>query len=210
MHNPPALTAAVAAIHNLAIPFRSLIYRASHLRDYSSFPAAQPLFCGPAGVLGSRYVAPSGPAALYLAGDADTAFQEFNQFFYRTARGMHGRALVRHGNLRPDPCVTLGVYVRLSRLLDLTRSQRGKQTRRQLGISNRSDRELLQPWAGIANAPTSVLGTEVFNDGFFEGIVYPSAQNRGHICFVLFPARLLATSQVHFHDAVTNITGSLP
>jgi hypothetical protein len=79
-----------------------------------------------------------------------------------------------------------------------------------LGISTLSDAELTQPWAGIANAPTQVLGTEVFTDGFFEGIIYPSARNPGHPCVVVFRDRLLPGSRLHFSDAATAIAGQLP
>jgi hypothetical protein len=212
MHSPPALTQAIAAAQHLAVPWRGLTFRVSHLQYFSNFAAAQPLFCAAAGAAGSRYVAPHGPAALYVAIDADTAYREFNQHFYRLARSRpSGRSLVRSGQLRPDPGVTLAVHVRVSRLLNVTRSSsHWRQTRRLLGIRANSHAELLQPWAGVANAPTQVLGTEVFNGGFFEGILYPSAQNPNQTCFVLFRDRLLPTSRVHFHDATTAITGQLP
>ena len=211
MRDVPALTAAVAAAQNLAVPLRALSFRASHLRHFPNFAAAQPLFAATGGAAGSRYVAPNGPAALYLALDAETAYRELNRDFYRTARSAAGRSLVRNGLLRPVPCVMLGVHVRVSRLLNLTRSgPRWRQSRAVLGISARSDAELLQPWAGVPNAPTQSLGSEVFNAVFFEGILFPSAQNRGHTCVVLFRDRLLPTSRIHFHEAVTAIAGQLP
>jgi hypothetical protein len=211
MHNPPALTHAVAAAHRWAVPLRLVIYRASHLRHFSNFATAQPLFCAVAGAAGSRYAMPAGPAALYIALDADTAYRELNQDFFRLARGPAGRSLVRRGQLRPVPTVTLGVHVRVSRVLNVTRSgSNWRPTRRLLGINRRSNAELLRPWAGIPNTPTQVLGAEVFNEGFFEGILYPSAQNPNHSCLVLFRDRLLPTSQVHFHDATIALTDQLP
>ena len=166
MHNPPALTQAVGAAQNRAISVRSVSYRASHLSHFSTFAAAQPLFCAGGGAAGSRYVAPHGPAALYVALDADTACRELNQDFYRTARSPGGRSLVRSGQLRPVPCVLLGVLVRVSRVLNLTRANRHwRQTRLLLGISTRSDAELLQPWAGVPNAATQVLGATKSPDG---------------------------------------------
>src|SRR4051812_1736755 len=56
------------------------------------------------------------------------------------------------------------------------RRRRGSNVRASLGISPRSDAELLKPWAGVRTAPTQVLGTEVYDDGFFEGLLFPSAQ----------------------------------
>lgn len=107
---------------------------------------------------------------MYVAFEAETADQEFNQFFYRLRRSTQGRTLARNGNLRPDPYAMLGIHLRVQRLLDLTRKySHGRQIRRLFAVSNRSDAELLQPWAGIANAPTQVLGTEIFNDGFLKG-----------------------------------------
>ncbi len=109
------------------------------------------------------------------------------------------------------PSATLGIHLRVSRLLNLTRSgSRWQQSRSQLHIPRRSDRELTQPWAGVPHAPTQVLGNQVFGDGFFEGILYPSAQNVGHSCVVLFRSRLLPTSLVDFHDAATGLTAQLP
>jgi hypothetical protein len=143
----PDLTAAVAAAQDLAVPLRALGFRASHLRHFANLAAAQPLFSATGGAAGSRYVAPNGPAALYLALDAETAYRELNRDFYLTARG---RSLVRNGLLRPVPCVALGVHVRVSRLLNLTRSgPRWRQSRALLRISTRSDKDLLQPWAGV-------------------------------------------------------------
>jgi RES domain-containing protein len=207
----PALAAAIANNHHLGVPLTELMFRASHLRHFSNFAAAQPLFCAPAGLAGSRFVAPNGPAALYLAFDADTAYEEFNQDFFRVARVPNGRALVRAGGLRPAPSATLGVHLRLSRLLSLAFPlPRWHATRSALGISTLSDAEVTQPWAGLANAPTQRLGTEVFNDGFFEGIVYPSARNPRHHCVVVFRDRLLPGSRIDFSDAATALAGQLP
>jgi hypothetical protein len=211
MHNPPSLSQAVSLAQDHAIPWRGLTYRACHLQHFANFATAQPLFCANGGSAGNRYIAPNGPAALYVALDADTAYRELNQNFFRTARGKIGRTLVGNGQLRPVPCVLLGVHVRVTRLLNVGRTgSRWRQTRRLLGISARSNSELLQLWAGVPTAPTQVLGTEVFNGGFFEGILFPSAQNLNHTCLVLFRDRLLPNSQVHFHDATTAITGQLP
>ena len=205
------MTVAITAARRFPNPFRRLAYRAVPLRHFSDFIVVRPLFCAPAGSAGSRYVVPNGPAALYVALDADTAYRELNQDFFRTARGPLGRSLVRDGQLRPVPCVLLGILIRTSRLLDLTRTHLlGRRTRRLLGISNRSDAELLRPWAGLSDSPTQMMGNEVFNDGFFEGIIYPSAQNVRHSCLVLFRDRLLPASRIDFHDAPTGITDRLP
>jgi RES domain-containing protein len=199
-----ALAAAIAAAHPLAVPYRGLAYRAIRLRYFANFATAQPLFCPPGGLVGSRYVPPQGPEALYLAVDPATAYREVNQDFFRVARTPAGRAQVRAGGIRPVSVVTIGVHVQVARLLDLSR----RQTRRRLGIH--SIVELLRPWAGIANAPTQVLGGGVFTDEFFEGVIYPSAQNAGHVCLVLFRNRFLPDSHVHFHDGPTGLHAQLP
>src|SRR5438105_2025318 len=107
MLEPPAFAAAVADARRLALPYTGLAYRAIHLRHFANFPEARPLFC-PGGGAGSRYVAPGGPAALYSALDAGTAYREVNQDFLRIARTPAGRRLLRTGGLRPDPLVTIG------------------------------------------------------------------------------------------------------
>ncbi len=211
MHSVPALTDALAPASRRAVGFWGLAFRAIHLKHFVNLAAAQPLFCAAGGTAGSRYVPPHGPAALYLALDADTAYRDLNQAFYQTGKGPTGRTLVRTGLLRPVPCVTLGVHVRVSRLLNLTRSgPNWRAVRALLGIRTRSNTELLGPWVGVPNAPTQVLGKETFESELFEGIMYPSAQNLNHTCLVIFRDRLLPSSWVHFHDATTDILGQLP
>jgi hypothetical protein len=130
MLNPPALAPAVVAARPQAIALSTVVFRSIHLRHFSNFAAAQPLFAAPGGLAGSRYIPPNGPAALYLAFDADTAHREGNQPYYQTAATPAGPALLHAGGLRPDPLVVIGVHVRLSHLLDL----RDALTRLQLGI----------------------------------------------------------------------------
>ncbi len=204
MLNPPALAPALTATRPLAVPLTTLVYRAIHLRHFSNFPAAQPLFAASGGLAGSRYVSPNGTAALYAAFVAGTAHREGNQAFYQTAGTPAGRLLVRMGGLRPDPVVTIGVDVRVSRLLDL----RDPDTCLRLGIHTMN--ELLGSWKGVPNAPTQLLGDAVFSDGYFEGIVYPSAQHAGHDCLVLFPARLLPASRIDFFDPSTGLAARWP
>lgn len=205
MLNPPLLAPAVAAARPLSVPLVTVGFRSIHLRHFSNFATARPLFTAMGGVTGSRYVRPNGPAALYLALDADTAHREGNQTYYQTASTPVGQALIQLGALRPDPVTVLGAQVRVSRLLDL----RDAITRLQLGIN--SVAEILGPWKAIPNAPTQVLGDTVFNDGHFEGILYPSAQNPGHDCLVLFSALLQpAASSVDFTDPVTGLAEQLP
>ena len=98
----------------------------------------------------------------------------------------------------------IGVHVRVSRLLDL----RNPLTRLQLDILNVL--EILGPWKGVPNAPTQVLGEAVYNDNYFEGIVYPAVQNPGHDCLLIFPNRLLPTSRVDFFDTITKLAAHLP
>jgi RES domain-containing protein len=204
MLNPPALAPAVVAARPQAIALSTVVFRSIHLRHFSNFAAAQPLFAAPGGLAGSRYIPPNGPAALYLAFDADTAHREGNQPYYQTAATPAGPALLHAGGLRPDPLVVIGVHVRLSHLLDL----RDALTRLQLGIQ--AVTEILAPWKGVAHASTQVLGDAVFNDGHFEGIVYPSVQNPGHDCLVVFPARRLAASRLDFFDPVTGVADHMP
>ncbi|HTU24803.1 MAG TPA: RES family NAD+ phosphorylase, partial [Pirellulales bacterium] len=115
-----------------------------------------------------------------------------------------GQGLIQAGALRPDPVVMIGAHVRAAHLLDL----RDPLVRNQLGIQ--TVMETLAPWKGVPNAPTQILGEAVFNDGHFEGILYLSAQNPGHDCIVLFPTRLLATSEIDFRDPTTGSTNHLP
>ncbi len=204
MLNSPALGPAIAAARPLAVPFASLAFRSIHLRYFSNFPTANPLFAAPGGPAGTRYVQPNGPAALYAAFDADTAHREGNQTFYQTAATPSGRALLQLGGLRPDPVVLVGVHVRVSRLLDL----RDYYIRLQLGIPTVT--ELLGPWKGVLNAPTQTLGDAVYSDGQFEGILYPSVQNPGRDCLVVFPSRLDPNSQLRFADSITGIAATLP
>jgi RES domain-containing protein len=204
MLNPPALAPAIAAARPMAVPLLSLLFRSIHLRHFSNFTRANPLFAAAGGAAGSRYVLPNGPAALYAAFDADTALREGNQAFYQAALGPAGQALIQANGLRPDPVVVLGVHVRVTRLLDL----RDPLTRLQLGIQ--SVVEIVGPWKGVPNAPTQVLGDAVHGDGQFEGIVYPSVQNPGHECLVVFPSRLDPKSRINFADTITRIRASLP
>jgi RES domain-containing protein len=124
--------------------------------------------------------------------------------FYQTASSAAGQALLLAGGLRPDPVVLIGVHVRAVRMLDL----RDNATRLTLGVNGLP--ELLGAWRGIPNAPTQGLGDAVFNDGHFEGILFPSAQNAGRDAMVLFPARLQSPSQVDFTDVTTNLAARLP
>lgn len=193
MLSPPALGPAVEACRPLAVPFRALTYRTIHLRWFQNFATSRPLFTA-AGTV-SRYAPPGGPAALYVALDADTAYREGNQDFYRvlSAPGGAGQALAVAGGLRPEPLALLGIHVSVGRLLDLS----NVSVRQHLGIA--ADAEVLVPWKGVpAPTPTQALGQAVFGDGSFEGLLYPSAQNLGSRCLVLFPARLLAASRVDF------------
>jgi RES domain len=100
--------------------------------------------------------------------------------------------------------VLIGVHVRAVRMLDL----RDNATRLTLGVNGLP--ELLGAWRGIPNAPTQVLGDAVFNDGQFDGILFPSAQNAGRDAMVLFSARLQPPSQVEFIDVTTNLAANIP
>lgn len=193
MLSGPALVAAVAASHPLAVPYRALVYRAIHLRWFPTLATARPLDTGRGHV--SRFVPPGGPAALYAALDPDTAYREANQDFFRllNAPGGGGQALADAGGLRPAPVVLPGVHVSVSRLLDLG----NVSVRQHLGVA--ADAELLVPWKLVPNpTPTQELRSTVFGDGIFEGLLDPSAQHRGHRCLVIYPDRLLAASRIHF------------
>ena|ERR1700722_14204804 len=192
MHNGAALAQAVLACRAHTVPFTGLMYRTLHLHWFHSFATAQPLFSA-AGGSGSRYVPPGGPAALYAAFDFDTAYRETNQIFFQTLATPAGQALADAGGLRPDPVVLMGIHANVSRLLDL----RNPNVRQHLNIVH--DGELLIPWknAAVATA-TQELGQVVHDDDYFEGVIYPSAQNAGHDCLVLFRIRLLPASRIHF------------
>lgn len=204
MLNPPALAPAVVAVRPQAIPVSTVAFRSIHLRHFSNFAAAQPLFAAGGGTAGSRYVLPGGPAALYAALDADTAHREGNQVFYQTANTPAGPALLQAGGLRPDPVVVIGIHIQAARMLDL----RDPVIRAHLGIL--AVAELTGPWRFVPNAPTQILGDTVFNDGHFDGILYPSVQNPGHDCIALFPARLTPPSGLDFLDPVTGLASHIP
>src|SRR6266702_7737178 len=165
----PNLQAAVAQAHAQAIPFSDVVYRSIHLRHFANFSTVRPLFTARGGQTGSRYVLPNGPAVLYTSLDPETAYQEGNQLFYQIANVPAGMALRAAGGLRPDPVVLIGIHVQVAQLLDL----RNPNTQVHLGTTAN---ELLRPWHGIPNAPTQILGDAVFNDGHFQGILFPSAQ----------------------------------
>ncbi len=192
MLEPSLLAQAIATCHGRAVGYHTLAYRASHLKYFGNFPTANALYAAPS-VDGTRYVLPGGPAALYASFDADTPYREVNQDFFAALNGPGGAALAAAGGLRPDPLVTAGVHIILSRLLDLF----DLTTRTALGIA--SDAELLAPWKN-APAPTGTqrLGQAVYDEKFFEGILYPSAQISGRKNLVLFPERLLKKSRAHF------------
>jgi RES domain-containing protein len=201
MLSAPNLAPAIQNCHGLAIPFMGLTYRAIHPRWFVDFAAARPLYAVPGKA--SRYVPPAGPAALYAAFDWDTAYREGNQDFFGVlnAPGGHGIKAAEQGGLRPDPLVMLGTHISVSRLLDLA----NVNVRQTLHIQ--SDAELLAPWK-LSPQPTGTqhLGDAVFADSFFEGILYPSAQNPNGRCAVIFPARLLASSRVQIKGFTVSLS----
>lgn len=73
MLNQPNLAQAIQAWRPYVIPLNAVIFRSDHLRHFSNFATARPLFAAAGGAAGSRFVRPNGPAALYAAFDADTA-----------------------------------------------------------------------------------------------------------------------------------------
>jgi hypothetical protein len=188
----------------LAVPFSDLVFRSIHLRHFASanFVGVQPLFAAGGGIAGSRYVLPGGPAALYAAMDAETAYREGNKVYFQAAAA--GPVLHQAGGIRPDPAVLIGIHIRALRLLDL----RDHAVWGQLGILGVA--ELIGPWIGVPNAPTQVLGDTVFHNGHFEGMIFPSAQNPGHDAVILFPARLDPASRVTFIDRATGLVGQSP
>jgi RES domain-containing protein len=141
---------------------------------------------------------------LYAALDVETAYREGNQLYYHTARTPLGQLLIRAGGQRPSPVVVLAPHVRVTRLLNLLDPDTGLR----LGLQNID--ELLGAWKNVAAAPTQILGEAAFNDGHFEGLLYPSAQNPGHTCLVLFPARIQAPSLIDFFDPATGISARIP
>jgi RES domain-containing protein len=202
MHSGAALTAAVGQAP--PIPFVALAYRAIHLRHFPTLVAAQPLFAPAGGLIGSRYVAPGGPEALYVALNATTAYRELNGWFFELAATPLGVRQMRTGLLRPAPTVTLGIHVDVQHVLDLT----NRAVRTGLGIQSLT--EVLGVWRGVPNATTQVLGTEVFSSNRFQGILYPSARHRGQTCLVLYRQRLVAPARIDFRDAATGLSAQLP
>lgn len=204
MLNPRELTSAVQEARKLAIRLSTVVFRSIHLYHFSNFETVQPLFAARGGLSGSRFVLPEGPAALYVAFHAATAYREGNQDFFRLADTPAGQNLIRMGGLRPDPVVLIGAHVRAFFLLDL----RDEDTRQLLGTQN--VREIRAPWKGIPHAPTQVLGDIVFRNRRFEGIVYPSVRNPGFPCLVMFPDRLRRRSRIDFIDRDSGLAARLP
>lgn len=204
MLDPSLLAQAIGRCRGRATAYQNLGYRASHLRYFGDFPKAKPLFAAPSAA-GTRYVPPGGPAALYASVDADTPYWEVNQDFFAALAGPGGAALAAAGGLRPEPLAATGVHFVLSRVLDLF----DLSTRTALGIA--SDAALLVPWKN-APAPTATqhLGRAVYDEGFFEGILYPSARIAGRKNLVLFPERLQTSSRVHFKGFHPLPDASLP
>lgn len=190
MHSGAALANAVTACQAHAVPFRGLMYRSIHLRWFDQFVAARPLFTA-AGAW-SRFVPPGGAESLYAAYEPETAYREFNQDFFQTLIGPLGAALVAAGGWRPEPAVTVGLQVDVSRLLDLRNAA-------VLQHLNTNSAELIAGWKNKPNpTATQQLGDAVFQGNWFEGILYRSVQHPGYDCVVLFRLRLLAKPAVHF------------
>lgn len=193
MHSQPQLAAAVAACRTHAIPYHNLAYRASALRFYGDFATAAPLYTASPSA-GSRYVRRNGPPALYVSLDSATPYDECNQDVLAVLRSpslQHGA--VAFGAPRPHPIVVTCVHIKIDRLLDLF----DYNSLSLLGV--RTTTELLAPWKGLPGpTATQVLGQAVYDDGHFEGIIYPSAQVERARNIVLFCDRLTAPSLVHF------------
>ena len=195
MLNPQSFAQTVPALRSLAIPIVDLAFRAIHLRWFPNPSMSNPLF----GVLkASRYVPDQGAfLSLYFALDAETAYREGNQEFYRLIGSPAGEQLAKAGALRPEPLWSVGTHIQMARMLDL----RLGFVRTALGIV--SDADIQMPWNAVSAAtPTQVLGKAVHADGFFEGIVFPSLQNSGGVCVVAFPDRLLPTSHIDYRGFV--------
>jgi RES domain-containing protein len=203
MLSAPNLGPAVTAVRPTAVPLSTVAYRSIHLQHFVRFATARPLLAALGGLVGSRYVPPGGPPAIYMTLDVETAHREGNQAFYQAAHAPAGPALLRAGGLRPNPAVLLGIYVRVARLLDL----RDPGVQGQLATN---PAELVGPWRFVPNAPTQQLGHTIFSDNHFEGMLFPSAQNLNHTCLVIFPGRLLTASRVDFRDPVTRLAQQLP
>jgi RES domain-containing protein len=187
----------------MVVSLSAVVYRAIPLRFFASFASVEPLHAAGGGVAGSRFVPPQGPSAVYASLDADTAYREANQLFFQTAGVSAGQLLAQAGRLRPDALAVVAIHLSVSRLLDL----RDPTTRQQLGIASAA--EVLGPWCGVRRPPTQVLGETVFNDGFFEGILYPSAQSAARDCVVLFPGRFQPGTNANFVDGTARLAGRL-
>lgn len=193
MHNLPLLVSAVETCRTLATPYLNLAYRATALRFYGDFATASPLYAA-SPAAGSRYIPRNGPRALYVSTDPVTPYYECNQDFLAV---LHSQAfpnvLGQSGDLRPQLLVMMCIYLRVTRLLNLF----DDSVLSRLHIINPI--ELLTPWKGVSDpTPTQQLGQTVYDDNYFEGILYPSAQIRGAQNIVLFMDRLAPTSLVHF------------
>ncbi|WP_337176537.1 RES family NAD+ phosphorylase [Paludisphaera sp.] len=195
MLDRPSLDAELRALadEGAAVDVDAFVFRSIALRHFMPPRKPSPLYCS--GSIGSRF-APDGHAfrCLYAALDAETAHREGNQAFYAV------RSLgVRPADLKPpDEVVMIGVRFSLRRVLDLG----DPSVRDRLGTSAA---ELAGRWKLVPDAPTQRLGAAVHDSRAFDGLAYPSVQNPGAVCLVVFPDTLAKESFIDFRSRTPGV-----
>ena len=197
MLDGPSLARALAELKHdgRQASINCFVYRSIALRHFLPPELPRPLFASPPGKQGSRFIPPDKPiSALYVALEAETAHREGNPAFYQILEEP-GFDL---STTAPTEAVLIGIYARLSALLDVRSSGI-------LGRLHTTDEELASRWRMVPDAPTQRLGSAVHNHGDYEGLIYPSAQHAGGNCLVLFPDRLQSSSEVRFRSMTMGV-----
>jgi RES domain-containing protein len=146
---------------------------------------------------GGRYNPPKQLQLLYLAEDPITALSEARMLVDPLGSMLH----------RSDSRIILATLYRLERVLDLSDLV-------VLDTLDTSFQELTGDWTLDALhgrlPPTQRLGQACFEQGSFEAIRYPSAQNRSFYNFAIYRDRLQEPSFVRIKDSSGVFSGALP
>jgi RES domain-containing protein len=166
------------------------------------YATVRPLYPLGAPLRGARFTPVGGMASLYVAADPETAYAEVNQVYNKLRSNSQS---VSHP---PAPTVIFSVAIKLERYLDLADSS----VRTAL---HTNDRELTGAWRravrGSSVTPTQQMGKAAFECGHIQALRYVSAQNLGHVCYVIFTDRLTnSSSYAEVYDPDGNLRERLP
>ena len=145
---------------------------------------------------------------LYVAEHPETAYLEANQQAIQRLR-----AGIPMPHLPALSMLGLELQASALDLLDLTHPP----DLNTIGITRR---QIVRPWSPINTAgpgltgewaPTQILGYLAYQDPRFQGIRYPSAQNRGKPCVFIFTDKLIpGTHRLTVGDDTTGVPARLP